>query len=85
MARWLILKRLDDDSDLMFITDGGKILRTKVHNLSTIGRNTQGVRLMVLEPGEHIVSVAKLAEKEAEYESTDAEEETPEGSEGEAE
>ncbi len=55
---------VDDESDLMFITDRGKLLRTKVSNIRAIGRNTQGVRMMVLEDGELIVSVAKLAEKE---------------------
>jgi DNA gyrase subunit A len=58
------IKLINDDFDLMFITDGGKVLRTRVSDLSIIGRNTQGVRLMVLEPGERIVAVAKLAEKE---------------------
>ena len=55
---------VDEESDLMFITDRGKLLRTKVSNIRSIGRNTQGVRMMVLEDGELIVSVAKLAEKE---------------------
>ncbi|WP_298038072.1 DNA gyrase subunit A [uncultured Desulfuromonas sp.] len=58
------IKLVDDDSDLMFITDRGKILRTRVGALSVIGRNTQGVRLMVLEADERIVAVAKLAEKD---------------------
>ncbi|MBN2644541.1 MAG: DNA gyrase subunit A [Desulfuromonadaceae bacterium] len=58
------IKLTSDDEDLMFITDQGKILRTRVGDLSVIGRNTQGVRLMVLEPNERIVAVAKLAEKE---------------------
>ncbi len=60
------IKLCEEDSDLMFITDRGKVLRTSVGHLSIIGRNTQGVRLMVLEPGERIVAVAKLAEKEEE-------------------
>ncbi|WP_020678239.1 DNA gyrase subunit A [Geopsychrobacter electrodiphilus] len=80
------IKMVDEDSDLMFITNGGKVLRTRVGNLSIIGRNTQGVRLMVLEAGEHIVSVAKLAEKEVEHdESTEAEEDFTEGFEDEQE
>jgi DNA gyrase subunit A len=81
------IKLVDDDSDLMFISDGGKVLRTRVGNLSIIGRNTQGVRLMVLEQGEHIVSVAKLAEKEPEHddESADIEEDFTEGTEDEQE
>jgi DNA gyrase subunit A len=45
------IKLVDEDSDLMFITDRGKVLRTSVAHLSVIGRNTQGVRLMVLEAG----------------------------------
>ncbi|PLX88875.1 MAG: DNA gyrase subunit A [Desulfuromonas sp.] len=55
---------VDDETDLMFVTDRGKILRTPARNFRAIGRNTQGVRLMVLENAERIVSVAKLAEKD---------------------
>lgn len=62
------IKLVSDDEDLMFITDRGKILRTRVAALSIIGRNTQGVRLMVLEDDERIVAVAKLAEKEEDEE-----------------
>ena len=58
------IKLCEEDSDLMFITDRGKVLRTSVGHLSVIGRNTQGVRLMVLESGERVVAVAKLAEKD---------------------
>jgi DNA gyrase subunit A len=68
------IKMVDEDSDLMFITDRGKLLRTRVNNIRTIGRNTQGVRMMVLEEGELIVSVAKLAEKEEADESAPIEE-----------
>jgi DNA gyrase subunit A len=74
---------INDDFDLMFITDGGKVLRTRVVDLSVIGRNTQGVRLMVLEPGERIVAVAKLAEKEEENGTGEIEEESLEGGETE--
>ena len=73
------IKLVDDDSDLMFITDRGKVLRTAVSHLSVIGRNTQGVRLMVLEPGERIVAVARLAEKDEENGDSEAEEETVAG------
>jgi DNA gyrase subunit A len=69
------IKLVEEDSDLMFITDRGKVLRTSVGKLSVIGRNTQGVRLMVLEPGERIVAVAKLAEKDDDNGDTEAEEE----------
>jgi len=58
------IRMVEDESDLMFITNRGKLLRTKVKNIRAIGRNTQGVRMMVLEDDELIVSVAKLAEKD---------------------
>ncbi len=40
----------------------GKILRMTVDGIPTMGRNTQGVRLMDTEGGERVVSVAKLAD-----------------------
>ncbi|MEJ2202233.1 MAG: DNA gyrase C-terminal beta-propeller domain-containing protein [Desulfuromonadaceae bacterium] len=73
------IKLVNEESDLMFITDRGKVLRTGVAKLSVIGRNTMGVRLMVLEGGERIVAVAKLAEKDEEHGDSEAEEETFEG------
>ncbi len=60
------IKLVGEDEDLMLITNRGKVLRTRVSHLSIIGRNTQGVRMMVLEPEERIVAVAKLAEKDEE-------------------
>jgi len=74
------VKLVDEESDLMFITDRGKVLRTRVKSLSIIGRNTMGVRLMVLEADERIVAVAKLAEKEEDDEGHPGiEEEAPDG------
>ncbi|RME39411.1 MAG: DNA gyrase subunit A, partial [Deltaproteobacteria bacterium] len=75
------IKLVDDESDLMLITDRGKLLRTRVRDFRQIGRNTQGVRVMVLEEGERIVAVAKLAEKEEDELETagDSEEKPAEG------
>ncbi|NVN98960.1 MAG: DNA gyrase subunit A [Geobacteraceae bacterium] len=58
------IKQVTDENDLMLISDQGKILRLPVSGFSIIGRNTQGVRLMVTETDERIVAVAKLAEKD---------------------
>jgi len=58
------IKHVSDENDLMLITDQGKILRVPVAGFSIIGRNTQGVRLMVKEENERVVAVARLAEKE---------------------
>lgn len=51
-----------DNSGFMLITSVGKIIRVNVCDLSVIGRNTQGVRLIDLEEGETVVAVARLAE-----------------------
>lgn len=55
-----------DTDDIMLVTNKGKVIRTHAKDISTTGRNTQGVRLIQLEEGEHVASVAKLAEKEEE-------------------
>jgi len=73
------VKLVDNESDLMFITDRGKVLRTRVSALSVIGRNTMGVRLMVLEADERIVAVAKLAEKEDDEGNPEIKETAPSG------
>lgn len=50
--------QVSDTNDLMLITDHGKIIRQAIKDLSVIGRNTQGVRLVNVEEGEHVVSAA---------------------------
>ncbi|NVM57492.1 MAG: DNA gyrase subunit A, partial [Desulfobacterales bacterium] len=53
-----------DEDDLMLVTDRGKIIRMPVKDVSVIGRNTQGVRLIAMGPGERVASAARLAEKD---------------------
>jgi DNA gyrase subunit A len=59
---------VQDEDDIMLVTDRGKIIRIPVNNISVISRNTQGVRLIGMESGERVVSAAGLAEKEEEEE-----------------
>jgi DNA gyrase subunit A len=58
------VKFLRGDEQVMLITEKGMIIRLNTAEISTIGRNTQGVRLIQLEEGDHLVSVACLAERE---------------------
>ncbi|HSA59718.1 MAG TPA: DNA gyrase subunit A [bacterium] len=58
------VKQVTDDDDVMLITNQGKVIRMRVKEISVMGRNTQGVRLIHLEEGEKVVAFAKLAEKE---------------------
>ena len=55
-----------DDDQVMLISQQGMILRTRAGDIRTIGRATQGVRLIEMEEGDMVVAVAKLAEKEEE-------------------
>ena len=57
-----------DEDQLMIITDTGRIIRTRISEISVIGRNTQGVKLIEVEPDERVVGVARLVEKEDEEE-----------------
>ncbi len=66
-------------SGLMLITSGGKIIRTSAKDISVIGRNTRGVKLIDLDTEEKVVAVAS-----APLDSNNGGE-TPEGGEGEGE
>jgi DNA gyrase subunit A len=58
------VKFLRGEEEVMLITEKGMIIRLNTADISTIGRNTQGVRLIQLEEGDHLVSTARLAERE---------------------
>ncbi len=60
------LMEVQDEQDVMLVTDRGKIIRMPVSNISVISRNTQGVKLIDMEPDERVVSAACLAEAEEE-------------------
>jgi DNA gyrase subunit A len=51
------------DDQIMVVTDRGKILRLAVKDIPVIGRVTQGVKLVYVEPEERIASLARVAEK----------------------
>ena len=55
---------LRGEEQVMLITEKGMIIRLNTAEISTIGRNTQGVRLIQLEEGDHLVSVARLADRD---------------------
>jgi DNA gyrase subunit A len=58
--------QVTDEDDVMIITDRGKIIRLRVKDISVIGRNTQGVRLINPEEQEKVVSVARSAARDEE-------------------
>jgi DNA gyrase subunit A len=68
---------VQDDDDLMLVTNMGKLIRMPVAGTSMISRNTQGVRLIVMVPGERVVSAAGLAESEADDDDDSPDDATP--------
>ena len=57
---------VDEDEDILLITDDGTVIRTPVSSISTHGRNTQGVRIMRVEEGSQVVCVAPAEAEEDE-------------------
>jgi len=61
-----------EDEDILLITDDGTVIRMPVAGISTLGRNTQGVRLMRVEDGCKVVCVARAEAEEEEDASAEA-------------
>ena len=57
---------VEHDDELMLITQQGKILRMVTADIRPIGRATQGVRLIEIDEDDRVVSLARLAEQDAE-------------------
>jgi len=55
---------VEDSDDVMLITTGGVLIRTKVDQIRETGRSAQGVRLINLDDGEKLVCLVKVAESE---------------------
>jgi DNA gyrase subunit A len=51
--------------EIMLISDQGTLVRTQLHEIPVLGRNTQGVRLISLRSGEKLVGVTRIEESEA--------------------
>ena len=64
------LNAVSDKDEIMLITEKGMIVRSPVKGIRTTGRSTQGVRLMRLNAGDSVASVAKIVPEEEEAEKT---------------
>ncbi len=51
---------VNDNDEIMLITDGGTLVRTRVNEISVVGRNTQGVTVIRLDKGEKVVGVDRI-------------------------
>jgi DNA gyrase subunit A len=59
------LQAVQSNDDLMMITANGMIIRTGLDEIRSIGRNTQGVRLIKLKEGDKLVAAEKIVSEEA--------------------
>jgi DNA gyrase subunit A len=57
---------VEQDDEVMLISNGGTLIRTRVNEISEVGRNTQGVRVMEVSGEEFLVGMEKVAETEEE-------------------
>ncbi|MEI6259837.1 MAG: DNA gyrase subunit A [Deltaproteobacteria bacterium] len=69
---------VEEDDDLMLMTDNGKLIRIPTRGVSVISRNTQGVKLIGMVQAEKVTSAARLAEKEDEVDESGEPNETGE-------
>ena len=62
----------DENDQIMLITDAGTLVRTRVSEVSIVGRNTQGVRLIRTAEDEHVVSLERICEVDEEENNGDS-------------
>ncbi len=65
-GRLIGARMVKDGNELMFVSKNGIIIRMEVDDVPRYGRNTQGVRLMRLEKGDHMVAVAQVVARDDE-------------------
>jgi DNA gyrase subunit A len=64
------MAQVSAEDEIILITTNGKIIRIRAKDISVQGRNTQGVRLFDTEEGDKVVSLAKVAERDEDKETT---------------
>ena len=57
----------EEEDDLMLMTDRGILIRMPIAGVSVISRNTQGVKLIDMMPGERVIGAARIAEREDDH------------------
>jgi DNA gyrase subunit A len=62
----------DDDDQVMLISGGGTLVRTRVNEISVMSRNTQGVRLIKLAKGENLVGIERIVEDKGDEETEES-------------
>ena len=62
------IKVVNENDEIMLISKNGVIIRTPISGISVIGRNTQGVRIMNIENGDSLATIARIINEEKDIE-----------------
>ncbi len=54
------IRQVYDQNEIIIMSKQGQVIRTQASQISVIGRNTQGLRIMKLKPGDKVTSIAKI-------------------------
>jgi len=67
-------KEVMSEDEVMIVTQNGVLIRTEVDGISTVGRNTQGVRVINLGEGDRVIDMTRVpkGEDDAEIEAGEA-------------
>ena len=63
-GKLVAMKSVEGTEDIMIITGHGIIIRMDINDISVFGRNTQGVRLIRIDEGEFVATVAKVVKED---------------------
>lgn len=55
---------VNDDDEIILLNSAGKLVRTRVNEIRVLGRNTQGVRLISMDPGVTVIGVERVTEND---------------------
>ena len=61
-----------EEDELMLVTNGGTLVRMRVKEISSVGRNTQGVKLISLSEGEKLVAAERIVDTEQDQNGAEA-------------
>ena len=68
---------IEEDNQLMIVTDGGQLIRCPVRNISIVSRSARGVTVIRVKDSERVVSVGRIEETEDEEAETPSDETGP--------
>ncbi len=66
---------VDSDDEVMLITDGGTLVRIRVSDVSVMGRDTQGVKVINVSEGERLIGIERIASIDEDGDETEEESE----------